>query len=341
MSCERAEYRYLDEGGHVYLDYTGAGLPARSQLRAHASRLRRGVYGNPHSENPTSTASTPLVEQTRAAVLSYFNARPHEYAVIFTPNATGACHLVGESYPFGRRSRLILTADNHNSVNGLREYAAPGRRATRYVGLSTGARPARSSSAARAAPIGRGHGSARAARLPGPVQLQRRPPSAVLGGPRAGRGVRRAARRGRLRADEPARPVRGAARVRGAELVQDVRLPDRGGLPAGPARRAGTAATAVVLRRDDPRCQRRRALAPAARRRGRVRGRHGELPVDPGRGHRAGLDKRDRHRPDRPAGRLPDRMAGRLPGRPEARQRRADGPGLRPARRGRAAAPWR
>ncbi len=27
------EYSYLDEGGHVYLDYTGAGLPARSQLQ--------------------------------------------------------------------------------------------------------------------------------------------------------------------------------------------------------------------------------------------------------------------------------------------------------------------
>jgi hypothetical protein len=26
------EYSYLDEGGHVYLDYTGSGLPARSQL---------------------------------------------------------------------------------------------------------------------------------------------------------------------------------------------------------------------------------------------------------------------------------------------------------------------
>ena len=27
-----SEYSYLDEGGHVYLDYTGAGLTAQSQL---------------------------------------------------------------------------------------------------------------------------------------------------------------------------------------------------------------------------------------------------------------------------------------------------------------------
>jgi selenocysteine lyase/cysteine desulfurase len=117
------EYSYLDESGHVYLDYTGAGLAARSQLRAHATRIGAGCFGNPHSENPTSSASTRLVEQARAAVLRHFNTTPDDYAVVFTPNATGACRLVGEAYPFGRRSRLVLTADNHNSVNGLREFA--------------------------------------------------------------------------------------------------------------------------------------------------------------------------------------------------------------------------
>ena len=45
------EYSYLNEGGHVYLDYTGSGLPARSQLLGHAARLLSGVYGNPHSDN--------------------------------------------------------------------------------------------------------------------------------------------------------------------------------------------------------------------------------------------------------------------------------------------------
>jgi selenocysteine lyase/cysteine desulfurase len=129
------EYSYLDEDGHVYLDYTGAGLPARSQLRAHAARLRSGVYGNPHSDNPTSSAATLLVERARATVLRYFNTTADDYAVIFTPNATGACRLVGEAYPFGRRTRLVLTADNHNSVNGIREYAARAGARVAYVGL--------------------------------------------------------------------------------------------------------------------------------------------------------------------------------------------------------------
>jgi len=127
------EYSYLDAGGHVYLDYTGAGLPAQAQVRAHAERIGEGCFGNPHSENPTSTASTRLVERARLAVLAHFNAPPEEYAVIFTPNATGACRLVGEAYPFDRRTRLVLTSDNHNSVNGIREFARASGAATQYV----------------------------------------------------------------------------------------------------------------------------------------------------------------------------------------------------------------
>ena len=130
------EYSYLDEGGHVYLDYTGAGLAAQSQLLAHAARLRAGCYGNQHSDNPTSSASTRLVEQARETVLRFFNATAADYAVIFTPNATGACRLVAESYPWGRRTRFVLTADNHNSVHGIREYAQAHGAQVAYAGLS-------------------------------------------------------------------------------------------------------------------------------------------------------------------------------------------------------------
>jgi len=122
----RTEYGYLDEQGHVYLDYTGAGLAARSQYRAHTERLAGTLFGNPHSSNPTSEAATELVERARARVLRHFNADPDRYAAVFTANATGAARLVGEAYPFSRRTRLVLTVDNHNSVNGLREFARVG-----------------------------------------------------------------------------------------------------------------------------------------------------------------------------------------------------------------------
>jgi selenocysteine lyase/cysteine desulfurase len=42
---------------------------------------------------------------------------------IFTQNASGALKLVGESYPFAPGGRYLLTFDNHNSVNGIREFA--------------------------------------------------------------------------------------------------------------------------------------------------------------------------------------------------------------------------
>ncbi|MFD2415706.1 aminotransferase class V-fold PLP-dependent enzyme [Amycolatopsis pigmentata] len=129
------EYRYLDHDHHVYLDYTGAGLASLTQYRLHHDRLVSGCFGNPHSVNPTSRATTELVEQTRAKVLSHLNASPEEYVAIFTPNASGACRLVGEAYPFGRRTRLVLTFDNHNSVNGIREFARARHARLRYVPL--------------------------------------------------------------------------------------------------------------------------------------------------------------------------------------------------------------
>src|SRR5947199_2386931 len=117
------EYSRLDKHGHIYLDYTGGGLYAERQLREHMELLRNNVFGNPHSLNPTSRAATALVEQARAFVLEFFHASPEEYAVIFTSNASNALKLVGESYPFQPGGQFLLLFDNHNSVNGMREFA--------------------------------------------------------------------------------------------------------------------------------------------------------------------------------------------------------------------------
>ena len=66
-------------------------------------------------------------------VLEFFNASPEEYVAIFTPNATGALRLVGEAYPFHPGDRFLLTFDNHNSVNGIREFARARGAETTYV----------------------------------------------------------------------------------------------------------------------------------------------------------------------------------------------------------------
>ena len=117
------EYNRLDEQGHIYLDYTGGGLYADCQLRDHMALLRNNVFGNPHSLNPTSRAMTELCEQARAFVLEYFEASPDEYTVIFTSNASNALKLVGEAYLFKPGGQFLLLFDNHNSVNGIREFA--------------------------------------------------------------------------------------------------------------------------------------------------------------------------------------------------------------------------
>ena len=117
------EYGRLDASEQIYLDYTGGGLYAETQVRQHHELLSRHIFGNPHSANPTSLAATQLVEHTRAYILKFFNADPAEYDVIFTGNASGALKLVGESYPFAKGGQYLLTFDNHNSVNGIREFA--------------------------------------------------------------------------------------------------------------------------------------------------------------------------------------------------------------------------
>jgi selenocysteine lyase/cysteine desulfurase len=117
------ELSRVERAGLSYLDYTGAALYPESLVRADAFRLSGALLGNPHSEHGPSRASGADVEEARRAILSFLHADPAEYAVVLTANATAACRLVAESFPFSDSSRLVLTADNHNSVNGVREYA--------------------------------------------------------------------------------------------------------------------------------------------------------------------------------------------------------------------------
>jgi selenocysteine lyase/cysteine desulfurase len=131
----RTEFARLDRLGEAYLDWTGAALYGESQLRAHDALLRGAVLGNPHSESTPSRASTRIVEGARARVLAFFGADPREWTVCFTANASGAIRLVAESYPFARGSQLLLAADNHNSMNGIREHARARGAEVRYLPL--------------------------------------------------------------------------------------------------------------------------------------------------------------------------------------------------------------
>jgi selenocysteine lyase/cysteine desulfurase len=129
------EFARLDRDGHAYLDYTGSALYAECQIRAVHEALLGGVFGNPHSESEPSRASTAALDQARSLLLAHLDADPAEYVVCFTANTTAAIKLVAESYPFGSNSSFVLASDNHNSVNGVREYARRAGAAVTYLPL--------------------------------------------------------------------------------------------------------------------------------------------------------------------------------------------------------------
>jgi selenocysteine lyase/cysteine desulfurase len=124
------EFGRLDRAGAAYLDYTGAALYPASLVRRDARRLLAAVRGNPHADSAPSAASTAAVDCARALTLAFVGADPALYDVVFTAYASGALRILAEAFPFDRDSRLVLTADNHNSVNGL---AWPARRARARV----------------------------------------------------------------------------------------------------------------------------------------------------------------------------------------------------------------
>ena len=127
------EYPLLDVLGQVYLDYTAGNLVPQTLLERHMQLLRDHLLGNPHSTNPGSVLATAFTEQARLSVLNFFHANPAEFVVIYTANATQALKLVGEAYPFDESGEYLLTFDNHNSVNGIREFARTRGCPTTYV----------------------------------------------------------------------------------------------------------------------------------------------------------------------------------------------------------------
>ncbi len=116
------EFGRLDKNNEVYLDYTGGNLTAKSLLEKHFKLLAENTFGNPHSTNPSSQFATKLVEETRKKILDYFNAT--DYYCVFTQNASAALQIIGESYPFEDDGHYLHCIDNHNSVNGIREYCS-------------------------------------------------------------------------------------------------------------------------------------------------------------------------------------------------------------------------
>ena len=135
-SVRSREFARLDRVGLTYADYTGAALYPESLIARHARYLSENVLGNPHSDSGPSLASTAHVKAAKRRTLQHLDADPALYDVVFTPNTSGAIRILAEAFPFDHGSRLVLTADNHNSVNGLRVAALLRNGEVDYVPLS-------------------------------------------------------------------------------------------------------------------------------------------------------------------------------------------------------------
>nr|CDI54003.1 related to molybdenum cofactor sulfurase [Melanopsichium pennsylvanicum 4] len=117
--------RLSQNGGSVYLDYTGASLYPSSLIKSHSKWLKCCVAGNPHSTSPASLLSTRATEDARNAILEFFDADPADYDVVWTSNATAGFRIVGETYDF-RGKRMLIPRDAHNSLNSLARKAQAG-----------------------------------------------------------------------------------------------------------------------------------------------------------------------------------------------------------------------
>lgn len=118
----RTEYKRLDKKGYTYLDYAAGSLYADRQIKSHLKLLKTYTFGNVNANSSPSLSATRLVKETRALVLDFFNATDNYYC-IFTPNVAEALKMVGEAYPFNEDAFLLLSSDNHNSVNKIGEFA--------------------------------------------------------------------------------------------------------------------------------------------------------------------------------------------------------------------------
>jgi molybdenum cofactor sulfurtransferase len=84
-----------------------------------------GLYGNPHSQSPSSILSTKRIDNVRLRSLQLVKADADEFDLVFVANATAAIKLVVEGFRACRQGfSYRYHRDSHTSLVGVRESAA-------------------------------------------------------------------------------------------------------------------------------------------------------------------------------------------------------------------------
>jgi len=108
--------------GITYLDHAGTTLYASSLARRVADDLVSNLYGNPHSQSPSSQLTSKRIKDIRLRVLQLFNASPGDYDIVFCANATAGMKLVLEAYTAQVGAfQYRYHKDCHTSAVGIRE----------------------------------------------------------------------------------------------------------------------------------------------------------------------------------------------------------------------------
>jgi molybdenum cofactor sulfurtransferase len=101
-------------------------------MKGFAKDMEANLFGNPHSQSPSSRLSTIRIESVRAQVLAFFKADPEHFDLVFVANATAAIKLVMDGLRGHDRTRGAnpfwygYHIDSHTSLVGVREAAAAG-----------------------------------------------------------------------------------------------------------------------------------------------------------------------------------------------------------------------
>lgn len=114
----------------TYLDHAGTTPYPRSLMEEFKRDMNSHLFGNPHSNSPSSILSTHSVETGRLEALKFFKADPEHFDLIFVANATAAIKMVVDCLSDCHRNedghtlqgfRYGYHADSHTSLAGARE----------------------------------------------------------------------------------------------------------------------------------------------------------------------------------------------------------------------------
>ena len=125
---EKVHYNRLNNmnriGDMTYLDYATKVVYPDSIINNLTLQLRTTLYGNTHSESPSSDRSTNAVENLRRAILKYLGTSLSHYQVVFTYSGGQALKTLAEAIPFNSSSTFLFSETSNNNILGLRYYAS-------------------------------------------------------------------------------------------------------------------------------------------------------------------------------------------------------------------------